>query len=115
MSNYLASISDVAYEGILAKARDNEDTINITTRFLDGTHNVQTIGVPATSVEVEFYCALDVKRALQVIASTGEPVKVYGDDKVFTGLIKQGVVKAEPFGTLHKLSFELLVTEAVDR
>ncbi len=70
MSTYLADINDVAYAGLLAKARDNDDVIVIKGRFLDGTYGIQTIGSAGTIVDIEFYCTMDVRRALQTCART---------------------------------------------
>lgn len=116
MSNYLANTSDVAYEGILAKARDNANTKVIETRLLDGSHTVQTIGSAATKVSIEFHCSLAVRRLIEACASSATPLKAYGTDKVFTGIISGGEIKSDySTPSTWKLTFDLLVTEVVDR
>lgn len=114
--NYLADLDSVAFEGILAKARDNQQTRVIETQMLDGTFNIQTIGSAATRVAVEFYCSLAVRRVLEACASSATPLKCYATGTVWTGLISGGEIKADYFSPdLWKLAFDLLVLEADPR
>jgi len=116
MSNYLADNSDVAYEGILAKARDNATTRVIETQLLDGSYTVQTIGSAATKVSIEFHCSLTVRRLIEACASSATPIKAYAKDKVFTGLISGGAIKSDlTTAASWKLTFDLLVTGVIDR
>lgn len=116
MNMYLADNSDVAYDGILAKARDNASSRVIETQLLDGSYTVQTIGSAATKVSIEFHCTLAVRRLIEVCASSATPIKAYAKDKIWSGLISGGAIKSDLSGAdSWKLSFDLLVTGVIDR
>ncbi len=120
MANYLTDNSDVLIQGKLAKAKDNSAQRVIETEMLDGSFTVQTIGSPATRVEVEHYCSTATRRTLQSTAATGTPIKVYWRDKIYTGLISGGKIAWEQWSRIKtdygdKVSFVLLVTAEADQ
>lgn len=112
MSNILTQYDDTEIEGILTKARDNSTTRVIERQLLDGSFAVQTVGDPATEVEVEFFCELAARRELQGYANTAALIKVCWEDKIYTGHIRGGRIEWEPFGVdEYKTNFVLLVYE----
>ena len=112
MSNKITTYADVEIVGTLTKARDNGVARVIEQQLLDGTFNVQTIGIAATKIDVEFYCTIAVRRVLQGYANTAELIKVWWDDKIWTGHIAGGQIKWNWFTDQENdVSFDLLVVE----
>jgi len=120
MANYLTDNDNVLIQGKLAKAKDNAAQRVIETELLDGSFIVQTIGSPATKVEVDHYCSTATRRILQSTAATGEPIKVYWRDKIYTGFISGGAIQWEQWSRIKtdyadKVSFVMLVTAEADQ
>lgn len=115
MSNYLATFEDITIVGTLTKARDRSKNRVIQQQFLDGTYNVQTIGSAAKRIEVEFYCSTAVRRQIEDAASDADLIKVYWEDKIWTGNINKGEVDWKYFGTDEVVvNFDLLVYSEED-
>lgn len=120
MTNFLSDWNDTVIAGILAKASDNTSIRTIETQMLDGSFTIQTIGNTATKVLVEFYCSTAVRRALEMLAFSGQLIKVYWRDRIWTGLISGGEIKWESWSrntekVKEKLQFEVLVMEEAIR
>ena len=115
MANTITTYDDTLFAGTLTKARDSQNSQFIKKRLLDGTYNIQTIGSAARTIDVEFYCDIEVRRDLEDAAAAGDLIKVNYEDRIWTGLIDNADVKWDPFvDTEERVTFVLLVTvEAV--
>lgn len=120
MANYITDFAGNALTGFLAKANANAEIRTIETQMLDGSFTVQTIGNSATRIAVEFVCSRSTRRLLEDCTFSGEPIKVFWQDRIWTGLIAGGAIKWEVWSYTHsvyqeKLDFELLVLEEAER
>ena len=120
MANYLSDYNGVVFSGILAKAQESAAIRTIETQMLDGSYTIQTVGSNSKKVSVEFYSSTAVRRTLETFAFSGQAIKVYLRDRIWTGFISGGEIKWESWSKNHakvqeKLVFEILVTGEASR
>lgn len=120
MTNYMSDFYGVVFTGILAKAQLLTSIRTIETQMLDGSFTIQTVGNTAKRIDVEFYCSTASRRLLETFAFSGQAIKVYWRDRVWTGFISGGEIKWESWSKNHakiqeKLVFQLLVTQEASR
>ena len=116
MANYIANISDVPFTGRLAKARDKAQARTIEARLLDGSSVLQTVGSANVVIEVEFYCTYAIRRVLEACMADAEPILVYGDGTVWTGVIRGPAIDWEPVSDVQQLlTFEVLALSEAAR
>lgn len=110
MANTITTYEGTPFAGILTRARDFQNSQFIKKRLLDGTYNIQTVGAAARTVDVEFYCDIEVRRDLEDAAAAGDLIVVTYEDRIWTGLIDNADVSWEPLvDTEERVTFDLLV------